>query len=246
MPPLFVFVAVILVLTNAQSSEKKINNKGYNYLHYVEQNDDLLKSTNIFNSCIIVSYNYLIQEDTQIENELNKIMMSYEEIQDFEQKIAQQYVASKRIKLDAVKQCVNKQTVDGSQKILSELQNKIFDAKNYYHLMSGFDLKKYFDRQVEYKFTQDDETLSDMIEEFLTKLKKAQGVEEFGFNDLYPQMKDDQLKTKIFGVALESSWLSYMIFFSVAFVIILIMKFAYTTLQDSQKTNSKKQKKQKK
>ncbi|CAD8164081.1 unnamed protein product [Paramecium octaurelia] len=238
MPSLFVFVALILVLTNAQSSEKKLNNK--------EQSEDLIKSTNIFNSCIIVSYNYLIQEDTKIENELNKIMMSYEEIQDLEQKIAQQYVASKRIKLDAVKQCVNKQTVDGAQKILSELQNRRFDAKNYYHLMSGFELKKYFDRQVEYKFTKDDDILSDMIEEFLTKLKEAQGIEEYGFNDLYPQMKDNELKTKIFGVALESSWLSYMIFFSVAFVIILIMKFAYSTLQDSQQTNSKKQKKQKK
>ncbi|CAD8065854.1 unnamed protein product [Paramecium primaurelia] len=214
-------------------------------MSYKEQNEDLAISTNIFNSCIIISYNYLTQEDGKIENELNKIMQAYDDIYDLEERILQQYIASKRIKLEAAKHCVKKQTSQGAQKILQELQNKSFNAKNYYHMMNGFELTNFFNRQVEYKFTRDEDTLFQIMEEFLTKLRKASGIDEFELNDLYPQLKNDELKTRIFGVAIESSWLSYMVFFSVAFVIILIMKYAYVTLQDSLKSKSKRQKKQK-
>ncbi|CAD8077467.1 unnamed protein product [Paramecium sonneborni] len=232
----FCLIAIISAQKNNQNNDQKESKEEY----------ELRMSTNIFNSCIIVSYNYLTQENEQIAKDLNIIMEAYEDIQDFEEKIKQQYIASKRIKLESCKHCVKRQTIQGAYQILEELKSKKFNAEKYYYLMDGFQLKNFYDRQIQHKFDRQDDTLYQIIEDFLSKSREAQGIPELGFNDLYPQLnQNNELKTALFGIDIDSSWFSYMILISVVLVVIVIMRYAYTTLQDSFKTKSKKQKKQK-
>ncbi|KAM3137458.1 hypothetical protein pb186bvf_010431 [Paramecium bursaria] len=157
------------------------------------------ESRNIFYSCIVTTQNY-IGTTQGVDTILEAILEPYNDLEGKEKSKAHSQIW-KRVFLDGIKICVNRQTPQGAAMMYSELQQQNFNQAKYFALLEGYSFEKYFNRSVNLNFTKEDDTIWTMVREFQNKIEANQ--QEFDEMDMMNEMLQQQYDTNVFGVSLS-------------------------------------------